>query len=852
MAGMSNWGRRISCVGLMVVSWCFAATGFAQANLPNSVLNTITPPGCRVGASVDVTVAGGSLDALTSLVCNHPGVAFKHLKDNQFRATIADDVPVGCYEVRAVGRNGLSSPRSFTVGNLAELRETNAEESTEKAQTVPFDVTVNGVISKGGDRDDFRFTAKAGQQVVIECWAERIDSPLRAVLELYDDNGRRLATNRGYFGIDPLIVFTAPAEGSYVVRVFDLVYSGSTEHFYRLDLSTAPRVVFSVPAVIEKGKTERVTLYGWNLKNRVAEQAVTAVSGTQPASVENADSPAITANAARISVPRDPSATLEQITVEITAPENPEQELLPIRLHPSQTAVDGFAYRFPGSHAPVLIGVSDVPVIVDRGGNHSPKTAREIVFPSAVSGQLSGGNERDWYALNARRGEVLWINALAERIGSPVDLDVSLFNESGDRALVRFQDEVRNIADKRFPSQHLDPSGRWVVPADGRYLIVVRNLTGGLSNDPRRGYVLSVHREEPDFDVVVIPRPESPASLNVMRNGRVLADLVAYRRRGMTGAIRVTAKNLPSGIECPPVWLGPGVARAPLVISAHREAATWSGAIALEADAPSVGKRKVLGGTMVRAGTPSGWGRVTTGVALGVAGKAPLRISANGHETRKHDTFGELKVRHSPGGVLDVAIHVERENDNHRPEVKLIGVGLPDLIQNQTETIPAGKNKGYISFYLPPTLLLGKYTIAVQATTTIPHATDASKTETVRVVSDPVTFTVHSPAFIVEIDPYAPKRIGRGETITVNYTAKRVNGFITKIHTELFAPDAVIGIRGRGVTFVNQTNSGTLQIIANDDAPLGRQKFLRFFGVGVVEDQPVYHGSHFVELEIVE
>ncbi|WP_339912175.1 hypothetical protein, partial [Symmachiella dynata] len=104
----------------------------------------------------------------------------------------------------------------------------------------------------------------------------------------------------------------------------------------------------------------------------------------------------------------------------------------------------------------------------------------------------------------------------------------------------------------------------------------------------------------------------------------------------------------------------------------------------------------------------------------------------------------------------------------------------------------------------------------------------------------------------VEIDPYAPKTIHRGEVIQIHYTARRVNGFISKIHTELAAPVKVAGIRGRGVTFVGQTDSGTIQIIANDDAELGQQPFLRLYGIGTVEAQPIYHGSCFLELEVVE
>ena len=74
---------------------------------------------------------------------------------------------------------------------------------------------------------------------------------------------------------------------------------------------------------------------------------------------------------------------------------------------------------------------------------------------------------------------------------------------------------------------------------------------------------------------------------------------------------------------------------------------------------------------------------------------------------------------------------------------------------------------------------------------------------------------------------------------------------IDKIHTEVEAPAVKVdGLRVRGVTFVGQTEEGTLQIIANEDAPLGKQPFIRLSAVGVVEDQAVYHGSCFLNLEI--
>jgi len=822
----------------------------ARAQLPNPILTSVFPPGGQAGKSVELTVAGNALEDVTKLICSRTEITFEKVEDNRFRARIPESVPAGSYDLRALCRNGLSSPRTFFVGNRPELLESDPNESLKLPQSAALDLTINGRIEKAGDLDFFQFSAKRGQRVIIECCAERIDSSLRAILEVFDARGKRLAVNRGYYGIDPMIDFLVPADGTYVVKVFDLVYSGSADHFYRLDIDTGPRVSFAVPSVIELGKTTRVTLYGWNLSHNKPDENRKVAGTSFPEFGILKESPGTTIPPARSDTVSYPG--FDRIEVDISPPEAGGMSRL--RRTSRQVTVDGFAYQLPGSHAPIFLGSTDVPVVQEKTANQTPASAMEITIPCEVSGQLIAGDEKDWYAIEARRGEVLWFDALGERIGSPVDLELNLLDSTGKNVLEHFGDEVRNIGGKRFPSSHLDPAGRWIVPADGRYLIMVRNLIGDLKDDPRRVYRLSIRRQEPEFHLALMPHRDDPASLNINRRGRTLLDVIAFRSRGMTGSIRVRANHLPEGIHCPEIWLGPGVDRAPLTVTADDNAAPDVVNLQLEGSADLAGSRTVRGGTIVRTGVPNGSSRLTTEIPLAVAGEAELRITADGHEKRSHHLYGEMTIRHAPGSVLDVAVHVERSDPSHSAPVKLIGVGVPDLIRNQTATIPAGKKKGYISFYLPPTLPPGRYTVAVEAQTTVPKSSNGKKQESrpVTVFSNPVTFEVKPAAFTVEVDPFAPKKIHRGEIVQVNYTARRINGFINKIHTELDAAEKIEGLRVRGVTFVGQTDSGTLQIIANDDAPLGKQPFLRLFAVGVLEDQPVYHGSCFLDLEIVE
>ena len=201
--------------------------GFGQ--LPLTELTTVYPPGTKPGTTLDVTVAGGNQEDLTALKFSHPGITAKQkqnpapefLKDpvpvnNTFSVTVAADVAPGVYEVRAVGRFGTSSPRGFVVGELNEIMDDGSNATLATAKKVPVGSTING-RADANVINYFKVTLKAGQQVLIDCFAQRIDSRLNATLEFYDTQGKLLRRVRDSIGDDPLIGFHAPADGDYVV-----------------------------------------------------------------------------------------------------------------------------------------------------------------------------------------------------------------------------------------------------------------------------------------------------------------------------------------------------------------------------------------------------------------------------------------------------------------------------------------------------------------------------------------------------------------------------------------------------------------------------------------------------------
>jgi hypothetical protein len=807
--------RRLITV-VMFVAGAQAGHGrSAIADGPPPRLIVVDPPGGRLGASVDVLVSGSGLEGLTALYCDEPRIKATKRGETEFTIAIPADVPPGLYDLRALGASGLSSPRSFFVSPRATLRETEPKETERGARPVELDVSLGGRIDPPGDVDAYRFHARSGQRVVIECWAERLDSKLRAVLELEDERGRRLASSRGYEGLDPLIDFRAPVDGDFVVRVFDLTYTGSAEHVYRLDIDTGPRVELAWPNVVERHRTTRVTLFGRSL-------ATAADGATEPPG-------------------------LDHFELDVTPPTFGSSILPRTFAHPSRFAVEEIPVDFPGAPAPVWVGVTDVPVVLDNENNHQPETGQEVSWPCEVAGRLEAGDEKDWYRLHARRGDVVWLELFGERIGAPVDLDLSVLDAGSRRELLHLSDSLENPAEGAISTSHSDPSGRWVAPATGDYWIMVRNVIGGTRRDPRRLYRLSIRREEADFQLLAVPGGgQELGGWNVPRGGRAWIELVAIRRRGLSQPICVTASGLPDGFECPDVWLGPHVDRVPVIVSSSPGASREPRAFTLTGRADLGGielAREPRVATVLSIGPPTASARLTGRIVAAAGPEAPGVVTA---------TPSRLGV--SQGTVIDLLVHLDLSQGWSAGPVTLTGIGTPANCGDRVSPDPTDPSRMWFSFQVPERLEPGPYTFAIRADSVLAARAEKPgakpRTQAMAAYSNPMTIEVRAGSIDLRVDPRTPRTIKRGEVVQLRYRALRRNGFIGKVHAELYAPEGVSGLRARGVTFVGQTDSGVLQIAASDDAPLGRQPTLRLEAVGTVEDEPIHHVGCFVDLEI--
>ena len=760
--------------------WATAAAG-QQPNLgsalPNPRLTTVMPAGGQLGKVVEVTFTGTDLEDPEALLFSHPGFKAEPVKSpappgdpkkappkippplppiTKFKVTIAPDTPLGIHDVRFVGKWGVSNPRAFVVGDLAEVLEKEPNNEVEQAQRVELNTTVNGVVSTPTDVDYFVFAGKKGQRVVVSCLASSVDSRLQPGLELYDKAGRLLAFNRLYNGTDALVDLTLPEDGDYWVRLCEFTYLlGNAEYFYRLSISTAPWIDAIYPPMVEPGKTARLTVYGRNLP------------GGQP----------------------DPTAVvdgrfLEKLVVSVNPSADPAalQRLAYLgHVPPAAAELDGFEYRLrnaSGVSNPYLLTYARAPVILEKEAHDTPETAQEVTVPCEIAGRVEKKRDRDWYSFNAKKGETYWIDVLSARLGAPTDM-YYLVRNPANKGVITEQDDNPDILHRfKFFTRHEDPGPfRFAAPADGKYQLLVASRDADLRAGPRQLYRVRITPDQPDFRLFVMPPDDfRPDSGQLFKGGEQFFTVMAWRFEGFNGPITVSAEGLPPGVTCPPQVMAPNLRQVPLVISAAPTAAP--GVFDLKAK----GTATVNGQPVVREARPATitWAvppqqgipavsRLDRAALVAVREQAPFRVTA---------ALGKATVLQ--GEKPNLTLKLARLWPDFKGQVQLIAMDLPPNLltvnNNQPVTIPAGKDDAKVPVDAKPTLPPGTYTIALRATTQIAYNKDpmAKQKPNINVVlpSTAVALTVlpKQVATLALANPNLTAKIGNQAELVVKVT----------------------------------------------------------------------------------
>jgi len=185
-------------------------------------------------------------------------------------ATILPLREEGIHLLPAFGNGFAAGCAVFANDSLPQI----TEPIHEHAKQIKLPVIINGHLDSPGEIAHYTIFCEAGDKVVAETMARRLNSPLDSWLKITDSTGLQIAFNDDFedkgaalqtHSADSHLVFTAPKRSIYTLELGDTEGKGGADYAYRLRIS-APKPDFSVrivPSCINArpGNTIPVTLY---------------------------------------------------------------------------------------------------------------------------------------------------------------------------------------------------------------------------------------------------------------------------------------------------------------------------------------------------------------------------------------------------------------------------------------------------------------------------------------------------------------------------------------------------------------------------------------------------------------
>ncbi|MHC4878439.1 MAG: PPC domain-containing protein [Planctomycetota bacterium] len=348
-------------------------------------------------------------------------------RETAARLTLPSDLPAGIYHWQVANANGASSTGRFVVSNETEVIE---QRTGDEAQTLPaLPTTVSGQILKIQEVDRYRFHVDKPGPVTIQTTAAKIGSPLTAIVEVHDENGRLVADGADTEARDLTFTFSADADSDYEVTVYDSDFRGNRAFVYRLYVSTGPRILATIPAAVRRDTSQKVTFIGYGLKTGQCQ--------------------------------------LEEFQQDVAAPNDSGLASFTVSV---STA--------PGTTLPVSLLLSDLPETTESAVA-SPETS-PLAVPGAVTGVLDQKYGVDRYRLSGSKGDALTFRLKSTGLDAPMDLALTVIDSEG-KELKRVDDEAGTT----------DAALDFTLPADGDYDVLV-NDSSGHSGSPHSAYRLTV------------------------------------------------------------------------------------------------------------------------------------------------------------------------------------------------------------------------------------------------------------------------------------------------------------------------------------------------------------------------
>jgi hypothetical protein len=379
-------------------------------------LNAITPFGLQRGSETELILQGDRLGDAEQLLLYRPGITVKKIEKvdaKRIKATLsaAPDSPMGFHAVRVRTATGISNLKTFSVGAMPEVQETEPNNDFASPQSVPFSCTVNGVI-QNEDEDFFVVEAKKGQRISVEVEGVRLGNttffdPYVAILNT-DRFELARSDDVALLRQDCFCAIVAPEDGKYVVQIRESSYGGNGNCKYRLHIGPYPRPLAVFPAGGKPGQPLNVTWIGDVTGDREAQVLLPTDGGSDYGLLAEDES--------------------------------------------------GIA---PSAN---MVRINDLENVLESEPNDTRDKSTVATAPSALNGIIDRPGDVDYFKFTAKKGQVFDVRVYARSpLRSPLDSVLSVLRANGSG--------VANNDDSGGPDSYV----RITAPEDGDYHILVRD-----------------------------------------------------------------------------------------------------------------------------------------------------------------------------------------------------------------------------------------------------------------------------------------------------------------------------------------------------------------------------------------
>jgi len=506
---ITRWGGAI-----LIAIGIALASPWASAASPQ--LGLILPRGGQRGTNITINLHGQRLNDALALVLDDPGLSVAGItvvNANHVQATlaIAPDCRIGAHGLRVRTTSGISNLRTFSIGALPEVNETEPNNAMDAPQPIEPGCVVNGVADNE-DVDYYVLDAKIGERISIEIEAMRLgDQLFDAFIALFDANGFEVAScdDSALGRQDGFISVIAPADGRYLVQVRESAYAGNGNCRYRLHVGRFARPAALLP-----------------LGGRPGQDLVVRALGPAEGAVE-----------ATVTLPAREEAlrTIGGWITPGTAGALPD---------------DGVG----AAPSPNWLRITDLDNAIEAEPNNAVAQATVCAVPVALNGVIEQPGDRDCWRFTATKDQVLDFIVLARRLRTPLDSVLTIHDGSG-KYLAGNDD-----------SDGPDSAFRFTIPADGEYVLIIRDHLN--EGGPAHAYRIEVEPARPKLALTAHRLVQAVA---VPRGGRG-GMLFTATRADFGGPLTLSAADLPPGVTMHVATVDPRVDQIPVVFEAAAEA----------------------------------------------------------------------------------------------------------------------------------------------------------------------------------------------------------------------------------------------------------------------------------------